>query len=104
MSELAHIMAPFEATWVGEWHLFDGSDDPNDWVRHFGGRSWTVEMSGCDPVVVDLAGTQVSDGSIETLICVDVDVPLLYADEALMLATTLSQAAQELERIHGGSR
>ena len=104
MNDFSHIPAPSEATWVGEWHLFEGSCDPNDWVRHFGGRSWTVEISGCDPVAVDIAGTQFSDGSIEKLICVDGDVPLLYADEALMLATTLSQAAEELERIHGGSR
>jgi hypothetical protein len=104
VSELAHIMAPSEATWVGEWHLFEGCcSDHQDWVRFFGGRSWLVEASYSDPFAVDIAGVQFSDGSIDNWIGLDGDSPGMNADEALVLAATLSQAADELERIEGSS-
>jgi hypothetical protein len=103
VSELAHIPAPSEATWVGEWHFFEGCcSDHQDWVRYFGGRRWTVETNYSDPVAVDIAGIQFSDGSIDNWIGLDGDTPGLNADEALMLAAILSQAADELERIEGG--
>jgi hypothetical protein len=104
MSELAQIPAPSEATWVGEWHFFEGSCGHQHWIRHFEGRSWRVETSYPDPVEIQLAGAQFSDGSIEMCIHVDGDCHGLNADEALMLSTTLSWAAEELERIQGGSR
>jgi hypothetical protein len=104
VNDLSHIPAPSEAEWVGEWHFFKGCcSDHDDWVRYFGGRSWIVEMSSSDPVEVDIAGIQFSDGCIDNWIGLDGDILGLNADEALILAGTLSQAADELERIQGDS-
>jgi hypothetical protein len=103
VSELAHIPAPSEATWVSEWKFFEGSCGHQYWIRWFEGRSWTVESSSPDPIEVKLTGSQRSDGSTEMHIWLDVDTQDLNADEALMLATTLSRAAEELGRIEGGS-
>jgi hypothetical protein len=103
-SNLRHVPALSEATWVGDWHWFERSCGHQYLIRHFGGRSLTVEMSFCDPVSVDIAGSQFSDGSIKMFICLDGDIPLLNADEALMLAATLSRAAEELDRIQGGAQ
>jgi hypothetical protein len=103
--DFSHIQAPSEATWVGEWHFFKGCrPEHQDWVRYFRVRSWTVETSSSDPVAVEIAGIQFSDGSIDNWIPVFGDIPGLNADEALSLAATLSEAADELERIQGGGR
>lgn len=104
VSDFAHIPPPSEATWVGEWRFFKGCcPEHQDWVRYFGDRSWTVEASCSDPVAVDIAGIQFSDGSIDNWIGLDGDIPCLNADEARMLAATLFRAADELERIKSGS-
>jgi hypothetical protein len=97
-----HIPAPAEATSVGEWHFFEGSCGHQYWIRHFGGRGWTVETSLPGLVEVELAGNQFSDGSIDMWLCLEGDSHDLNADEVLMLAATLSRAAGELERIQGG--
>jgi hypothetical protein len=102
VNELAHIPAPSEATWVDEWNFFQGSCGHQYWIRCFGGRSRTVETSSPDPVEVELAGNQFSDGSVKMWICLDGDSHDLNAGEALMLAATLSRAADELERIEVG--
>jgi hypothetical protein len=102
VSDFSHIPAPSEATWVGEWRFFKGCcPEHQDWLRYFGGRSWTVEFF-CDHVEVEIAGAQFSDGSTDRWICVDGDYHSPSADEALMLAATLSSAADELQRIEGG--
>jgi hypothetical protein len=101
VNELAHIPAPSEATRVDEWHLFQGRCGHQYWIRCFGGRSWTVETSSPDPVEVELAGNQFSDGSVEMWVCLEGALDL-NADEALMLAATLSRAAEELGRVEGG--
>lgn len=103
MSELTHIPAPSEATRVGEWHFFEGSCGHQYWIRYFESRSWTVETSCSDPVEVELAGCQFSDGSIEMWVCLEGALDL-DADEAVMLAATLSRAAEELGRIEGSRR
>lgn len=103
MSELAHIPAPPEATWVGEWYFFEGSCGHQYWIRHFEGRRWTVETSGPEPIDIDHAGCQLEDGSVERWILLDGALDL-NADQALMLAATLSRAAEELACIEGGSR
>jgi hypothetical protein len=104
VSDFSHIPAPSDAIWVGEWEFFEGCcPEHQDWLRYFGGLSWTVESFG-DPVEVEIAGYQSSDGSTERWISVDGDCQVLNADEALMLATTLSCAADELERVQGGVR
>lgn len=104
MNDLAHIPAPSEATRVGDWHRFEKSCGHQYLIRHFGGRSLTVEMSSWEPVSVDTAGSQFSDGFVKMFICLDGDIPLLNADEALMLAATLSEAALELKRFEGDMR
>jgi hypothetical protein len=65
-------------------------------------RKWTVETSS-RPIQVELSGVQLSNGSIDMRIWIDVDNDDLNADDALMLAATLSRAAGELEHIQGGS-
>ena len=100
VNELAHILAPSEATWVGEWR-FEGSCGHQYWIRYFRGRSWTVETSGPEPIDIDHAGCQLEDGSVERWILLDGALDL-NAGQALMLAETLSRAAEELERIEGG--
>lgn len=102
MTDLRHIPAPSEATWVGEWRFFEGSCGHQYWIRTFGVRRWTVETSSPDPIEVELAGCQRSDGSSQMWIWLDCDTHDMNADEALMLATTLSWAADELGRIQGG--
>jgi hypothetical protein len=103
VNDFSHIPGPSEAEWVGEWHFFEGCcPEHREWRRFFGGRSWTVECFG-DPVQVEIAGSQFSDGSTDMWICVDGDIPGLDADEAVKLAATLSSAASELERVQGGS-
>lgn len=103
MSDLSDIAAPSEATWVGEWHFFEGSCGHGYWIRHFEGRRWTVETSAPDPIDIDHAGCQLEDGSVERWILLDGALDL-SADEALMLAETLSRAAEKLEHIEGGGR
>lgn len=103
MNDLAHIPAPSEATWVDDWCSFEIGCGQQYWLRHFRGRTWTVEACSTDAVEVDLAGNQFSDGSVEMWVCLEGAVEL-EADEALMLAATLSRAAEELERIQGGSQ
>jgi hypothetical protein len=103
MTELAHIPAPSEAKWVSEWRFLEGSCGHQYWIRHFEGRRWTVETSGPDPMDIDHAGCQLEDGSVERWISLDGALDL-NADQALMLAATLSRAAEELERIQGGRR
>lgn len=103
VNDLAHIPAPSVATWVDEWRFFEGSCGHQYWIRYFRGRSWTVEATSTDMVEVDLAGNQFSDGSVEMWVCLESALDL-RADEALMLAATLSRAAEELERIQGGSQ
>ncbi|GAB1813791.1 hypothetical protein [Mycobacterium sp. MUNTM1] len=102
-SELAHIPAPPGAAWIGEWHLFEGSCGHQYWLRHFGCQRWTVGTSSIDPVEVELSGCQFEGGAVEMWVCLESALNL-HADEALMLATTLSRAADELQRIQGGSR
>jgi hypothetical protein len=102
VSDLAHIPAPSEATWVGDWHRFDGPCGHDYWVRHFGGRRWTVETSSINPLEVEVAGSQFSDGTVDMWVCLESALEL-DTDEALMLAATLFRAADELERIQSGS-
>jgi hypothetical protein len=102
VTDLRHILAPCEATWVGEWDFFKGSCGHQYWIRMFGVRGWTVETSSPDPIEVELAGSQRSDGRIGMGISLDGDIHGLNADEALMLAATLSRAADEMGRIEGG--
>jgi hypothetical protein len=102
VSDFSHILAPSEATWVGQWDFFEGSCGHQYWIRMFGVRGWTVETSFPDPIEVELAGSQRSDGPIDMGIWIHGDTHDMNADEALMLAATLSQAAEELERIQGG--
>jgi hypothetical protein len=52
-------------------------------------------------VEVELAGNQFSDGSVEMWVCLEGALDL-NADEALMLAATLSRTAEELGRVEGG--
>lgn len=101
MSELAHILPPPEATCVSKWYSFEGSCGHQYWMRHFSGRSWTVETSSSDPLEVQLAGCQYSNGPVETWVSLEGTLDL-SADEAWMLAATLSRAAEDLERIQGG--
>jgi hypothetical protein len=103
VSDLRHIAAPDEATWVGEWHFCQGSCGHQYWLRHFAGHSWTVETSFPEPIEVHIAGSQYSDASTDMWICLDGETHDLNADDALMLAASLSWAAEELERIHVGS-
>jgi hypothetical protein len=101
LRDFSHIPTPSEATWVGEWHFSQGCcPEHDDWLRFFRGRSWTVEIPD-DPVEVEIAGSQFSDGSTDSWISVDGDCRVLNANEALMLAAALSCAADELERIEG---
>jgi hypothetical protein len=102
-SDFSHIPTPYEVTWVGDWHFSQGCyPEHDDWIRFIGGRSWTVEIL-CGPVEVEIAGYQSSDGSTDRWISVDGDCQVLNPDEALMLATTLSRAADELERVEGAA-
>jgi hypothetical protein len=71
VNELAHIPTPSEATWVDEWHFFEGSCGHQYWIRHFEGSRWTVETSGPDPIDIDHAGCQLEDGSAERWILLD---------------------------------
>jgi hypothetical protein len=105
VSDLRHIPAPSDATWLGEWHPFEcDCCGDEDWQRIFGGRSWTVETNFPDPVEVELAGFQFSDGTVEMWIHMDGDFHNLTADQAVKLSATLSWAAKELERTEGGIR
>jgi hypothetical protein len=104
VSELAHLPTPSEATWVGEWDFFETRCGHQDWIRMFGVHTWTVETSFPDPIDVELVGSQFSDGGIGMGIWIHGDTDCLNADEAIMLAATLSRAAGELERIQGGVR
>jgi hypothetical protein len=99
---LRHMPAPPEATWVGEWTFLQPSCGHQYWIRSFGGRSWTIETSSPDPIEVELAGSQFADGSIEMWIHLEGEIHDLEADEALMLASTLSHTVDELERTRGG--
>jgi hypothetical protein len=103
VSELAHIPAPTEATSLGDWHFFEESCGHQCWVRYFGGRRWTVKTTSLDPVEIEIVGSQFSDGSIERRVCLEGALDL-NTDEALMLAATLTRAAEELERVQGGVR
>jgi hypothetical protein len=101
--DFSRIPAPSDATWVGEWHLFecDCCGDV-DWQRYFTGRSWTVETSFPEPMEVHLSGSQYSDGSTYEWICLDGKTHNLNPEDARMLAATLFRAADGLERIRGG--
>jgi hypothetical protein len=99
--DFSHIPPPSEATWAGEWYFVEGSCGHQHWLRPFGSRSWTVETSSLNPVGVELAGSQFSDESVVMWVCLEGALDL-NADEALMLAATLSRAAGELERVQGG--
>jgi hypothetical protein len=100
VSELAQIPAPSEATWVGDWHFVEGTCGQQYWSRHFEGPRWTVQTNSIDPVEVELAGSQFSDGSVERWVCLEGALDL-NVDEALMLGETLSRAAEELGRMEG---
>jgi hypothetical protein len=105
VSDLRHIPAPSEATWLGEWDLVEcDCCGDEDWQRYFTGRSWTVETSFPEPMEVHLAGSQYSDGSTHEWICLDGETHDLTAEDARMLAAKLFRAADESERIRGGSR
>jgi hypothetical protein len=101
VSELAHIPAPPEAKSLGDWNFFEGSCGHRYWTRMFKVHRWAVETTSSDPIGVELAGCQRSDGSSRMWIWIDCDTHGLNADEVLMLAATLSRAAGELERIEG---
>jgi hypothetical protein len=60
-----------------------------------------VETSGPEPIDIDHAGCQLEDGSVERWISLDGALDL-NTDQALMLAATLSRAADEPERIQSG--
>jgi|SRR5271165_2972375 len=98
-----HIPEPPEAAWTGEWECFKGSRGHRYWIRYFGAGTWTVDTSAPDPVEVNIAGSQFSDGSIDMWICLNGHTCGLTVDEALTLAATLSRASDELERIQGSS-
>jgi hypothetical protein len=102
MSGLAHIPAPSEATSVDEWDFFERDCGHQYWIRKFVVRTWTVEAGFTARIEVELGGFQLSDGSIELGIWIDGDTYHLSTDEALMLASTLSRAAEEQERVRGG--
>lgn len=102
VTDLRRTPAPSEATRVGEWHFFEGSCGHQYWMRMFRVRRWTLETSSPDPIEVELAGCQRSDGSSRMWIWLNCDTHDMNADEVLMLAATLSRAAGELERIQGG--
>jgi hypothetical protein len=70
----------------------------------FGVRSWTIETGIPCQTEVELVGSQRSDASIHMAITIFGDTDCLRADEALMLAATLSRAADELDRIEGGGQ
>ena len=97
-----HIPAPAEATWVDEWRFVERSCGHQYWVRYFLVRSWTVGTYSPELIQIELVGSQFADGSTQMWICLDGDSFGLRADDALMLAETLSLAADELERIDGG--
>jgi hypothetical protein len=100
MNELAHIPAPSDATWVGEWEFFEDCWGNQDWERVFGLRSWTIETTSTPSIEVELAGVQLSEGCIVDIwIWIHGDIGSLTAGEATTLAATLSRAAGELERI-----
>jgi hypothetical protein len=104
VSDFSHIPAPSEVTWLGEWHPFEcDCCGDEDWQRYFTRRSWTVETSFPEPIEVHIAGSQYSDASTDMWICLDGETHDLNAEDALMLAASLSWAAEELERIHVGS-
>jgi hypothetical protein len=104
VSDFQYIPAPSEATWLGEWDLVEcDCCGDEDWQRYFTGRSWTVEMSFPEPMEVHPAGSQYSDGSTYVWICLDGETHDLNAEDARMLAATLFRAADELQRIRGGS-
>ena len=104
VSDFQYISAPSEATWLGEWHPFEcDCCGDEDWKRYFTGRSWTVETSFPEPTEVHLAGSQYSDGSTHEWMCLDGETHDLTAEDARMLAAKLFRAADELERIQGGS-
>jgi hypothetical protein len=103
VTELAQVPAPPEATWVGEWDFFEGTCGHQYWTRMFGVSKWTVGTGFPDPIEVELVGSQFSDGSNYMWVCLEGALDL-NADDALMLAATLSRAADELGRIQGGSR
>jgi hypothetical protein len=105
VSDLQQIPAPSEATRLGEWDLIEcDCCGDEDWQRYFTGRSWTVETSFPEPIEVHLSGSQYSDGSTFEWICLDGETHDLNAEDARMLAATLFRAADELERIRGGSQ
>ncbi|BBY24134.1 hypothetical protein [Mycobacterium stomatepiae] len=103
MNELTHIPVPPEATWVGEWVPYDADSVPHSWVRHFTVRKWTVDTFLQDPAEIELVGAQFPDGSIEMFICLE-SALYLDAGEGFMMSTTVSRAAEELERTQGGRR
>jgi hypothetical protein len=100
---LAHIPPPSDVTWISDWDFFDGSCDHQYWIRMFGVRSWTIETAVPCRTEVELGGYQFSDSSVDLGVWIHGDTDILNADEALMLAATLSRAAEELERIEGCS-
>jgi hypothetical protein len=60
-------------------------------------------ISGAERTEVELAGFQLSDESVWMRIWIYGETESLDASEALMLATTLSRAAEELQRIEDDS-
>ena len=102
MSDLSQIPVPTEAISVDEWDLFERDCGYQYWIRKFVVRTWTVETAFPVRIEVELGGFQLSDGSIELGIWIDGDTYHLSTDEALMLASTLSRAAEEQERVRGG--
>jgi hypothetical protein len=101
VSDFSHIPAPAEATWVGDWEHFKGNCGHSYWARFFTGLSWTIETSLPEPVEVNLAGFQYSEGFTNMWICLEGALDL-DADEAMLLAASLWEAAGELDRIQPG--
>jgi hypothetical protein len=99
VADLSYVPAPPEATWVSEWDSFDDCLGNQDWIRMFGVQKWTVETtSSTPPIEVELGGSQLSEGYVAIEIWIDCEMQGLTTDEAMRLAATLSQAADELER------
>jgi hypothetical protein len=93
------IPEPFGARWVGDWDQVKGHCGNQFWVRSVGLRTWTVDISPSFPVEVDLIGSQVEDESIGDVTIWVGGANALTTGEALMLASTLARAVDEVERM-----
>jgi hypothetical protein len=100
VSAYPQIPTPSGASYVSEWQF--GGCEPTGprWFRTVEAGLWTVEVFPGLSIDTWLVGTQYEDGAIAMMVSVDGDnIVLAGADEALMLAATLTRAAEEIERM-----